>query len=384
MRKIIRNRLLDVRLPSGRSAFLWGPRRTGKSYWIREHFGDGLLIDLLKTDVFAEYAARPALLRERHADERRTIIIDEIQMAPELLNEVHWLIENKGTSFLLTGSSARKLRHGHANLLAGRAGSYSMCPLTYPEVEGFDIEAVMVSGLLPPHFLSDDPVFDLRSYVGDYLKQEIAAEATVRSIPVFSDFLRVAATRSGELINYTNVARESGVSAKTVRHYIEILEDTLLGYRLPPWRQARKRRLIDTEKFYLFDVGVTNYLSRRAPKAGTPEFGNAFEQFVMMELKAYQAYRNPEMEIHFWRTSTGFEVDFILNRMEVAIEVKSARRVGDHHLRSLRAVKEEFAANRSIVVSLETTKRTTDDGIEVYPYDEFLRSLWRDEIVSGT
>ena len=380
MRKNIQDRLLEINLSRGRSAFLWGPRRTGKSYWIREHCADCLLIDLLKTDVFAEYAARPALLRERHADETRTIVVDEIQLAPELLNEVHWLIENKGTSFLLTGSSARKLRHGHANLLAGRAGSYSMCPLAYPEVDGFDIEAAMVSGLLPPHFLSDDPILDLRAYVGDYLKQEIAAEASVRSIPVFADFLRVAATRSGELINYANVARESGVSAKTVRNYVEILEDTLLGYRLPPWGKAHRRRLIETEKFYLFDVGVTNYLSRRAPKAGTPEFGNAFEQYVMMELKAYKAYRRPEMDIYFWRTSTGYEVDFIINAMDVAVEVKGTRRVCDHHLRGLRALKEEFNPKRSLVVALESAKRTTDDGVEIMPYDQFLRSLWGGQI----
>lgn len=378
--KIIRKRLIDVNLTEGRSAFLWGPRRTGKSYWIREHFKDCLLIDLLKTDVFAEYAARPALLRERHADERRVIVIDEIQMAPELLNEVHWLIENRGISFLLTGSSARKLRHGHANLLAGRAGSYSMCPLAHPEVEGLDIEDVMITGLLPPHFLSNDPMLDLRAYVGDYLKQEIAVEASVRSIPVFSDFLRVAATRSGELINYANVARESGVSAKTVRGYIEILEDTMLGYRLAPWLKARKRRVIETEKFYLFDVGVTNYLARRAPRAGTPEFGNAFEQFIMMELKAYQAYRRPEMDIAFWRTSTGYEVDFVIGAMEFAIEVKSAPRIADHHLRGLRALKEEFDPKRSILVSLERESRTTDDGIEIMPYAAFLDTLWRDEL----
>lgn len=211
-------------------------------------------------------------------------------MVPDLLNEIHWLIENSRISFLMTASSARKLRRGHANLLGGRAWRYTMSPLTYGETSGFDLTQVVISGLLPPHFLSPDPIQDLRSYVADYLKEEIAAEAIVQNIPAFAEFLRVAALTSGELLNYTNVGRETGVSAKVVRNYFQILEDTLLGFRILPWRKSRKRRLIETEKFYLFDVGVTNYLARRRPEAGTPEFGKAFEQFLLMELKAYQAY----------------------------------------------------------------------------------------------
>lgn len=375
MSKIVK-RLIDLHLDSGRSAFLWGPRRTGKSYYIRQQLPDAVVIDLLKTDVFAEYAARPALLRERHASANRLIVIDEIQCAPELLNEVHWMIENLGTQFLLTGSSARKLRRTHANLLAGRALRHTMCPLAYPEVEGLDLEQVMISGLLPPHFLSRNPRLDLRAYVGDYLKQEISAEAVVRSIPSFADFLHVAALHSGELLNYTNVARESGVSAKTVRAYLEILEDTMLGYRLPPWRKARRHRLIETEKFYFFDVGIANYLARRNPAPGTPEFGHALEHYILMELQAYRAYRDPEMRMAYWRTSSGYEVDFILNDMETAIEIKSAPRIGDHHLRGLRALKAEFAPRRCCLVSLETEPRTTEDGIEILPWERFLMQLW--------
>ncbi len=253
-----------------------------------------------------------------------------------------------------------------------------MRPLCFPEADGLDIETVMVSGLLPPHFLSDDPILDIRSYVGDYLKQEISAEASVRSIPAFSDFLRVAATRSGELLNHANVARESGVSAKTVRLYIEILEDTMLGYRLPPWKKSRRRRLIDTEKFYLFDVGITNYLARRAPRLGTPEFGNSLEQFILMELQAYRAYRRPEMSIAYWRTSTGYEVEFIIDDMQLAIEVKSAQRVGNQHLRGLRALKSEFAPKRTFLICLENEPRETDDKIEIVPWNVFLNLLWSD------
>jgi predicted AAA+ superfamily ATPase len=379
MGKIV-SRRLNIELPSGKSAFLWGPRRTGKSYWIRHRFPDKIVIDLLKTDVFGEYASRPALLRERYGDYKDLIVIDEVQMVPELLNEVHWLIENRGLSFLLTGSSARKLRRSHANLLAGRARRFSLAPLTFFETEGFELERVLVSGLLPPHFLSDDPVADLRSYVGDYLKEEIAAEAIDQRIPAFAEFLRVAAVTSGELLNYTNVARETGVSAKVVRGYFQILEDTLLGQRIAPWRKAKGRRLIETEKFYLFDVGVANYLARRTPHVGTPEFGKAFEHYILMELRAYQAYVQPELDIRFWRTSSGQEVDFVLGDMELAVETKGAQRLHAGDLKGLVALKEEHRVRRAVLVSLETEKRAIAPGIEALPWKQFLEALWAGDL----
>lgn len=375
MRKIS-TRALTIELPSRRSAFLWGPRKTGKTYWLRQRYPAQVRLDLLQTDVFGEYAIRPALLRERYQDHRGLIVIDEIQMVPELLNEVHWLIENRGLSFLMTGSSARKLRRKHANLLGGRAWRYSMHPLTFPETEGFDLEAAMLSGLLPPHFLSPDPIRDLRSYVADYLREEIAAEAAVQSIPAFAEFLRVAALTNGELLNYTNVAREAGVSAKVVRGYFQILEDTLLGFRLAPWRKSRTRRMIETEKFYLFDIGVANYLSRRTPREGTPEFGKAFEHYILLELKAYQAYRNQELDIRYWRTSTGLEVDFVLGDMAVALEIKGARRVHEGDLKGLNALLAEHTVKHPLLVSLEREPRRLAGKIRVLPWQEFLRELW--------
>jgi predicted AAA+ superfamily ATPase len=378
--KHIKDRILDLSLPADRSAFLWGPRKTGKTYWIKRYFADAVIIDLLKTDVFADYASRPSLLREQYQEHRGLVVIDEIQMVPDLLNEIHWLIENTDVSFLMTGSSARKLRRRHANLLGGRAWRYTMAPLTHAETEGFDLEQIVVSGLLPPHFLSSDPVQDLRSYVADYLKEEIAAEAVIQNIPAFAEFLRVAALTSGELLNYTNVGRETGVSAKVVRNYFQILEDTLLGFRITPWRKIRNRRLIETEKFYLFDVGVTNYLARRAPRIGTPEFGNSFEHYILMELKAYQAYRNPELDIRYWRTSTGFEVDFVLDDMNVAIEVKGSQRVHSTHTRGLRALLEEHTVKRAVIVSLEKQPRKLDSSIEVLPWQVFLNTLWSGEL----
>ncbi|MBW2368948.1 MAG: ATP-binding protein [Deltaproteobacteria bacterium] len=378
--KIVKNRILDITLPKDRSAFLWGPRKTGKTYWLKDRFPESPIIDLLKTDVFADYASRPSLLREQYQAHKGLIVIDEIQMVPDLLNEIHWLIENSEVSFLMTGSSARKLRRGHANLLGGRAWRYTMAPLTFAETVGFDLEQVIITGLLPPHFLSPEPIQDLRAYVADYLKEEIAAEAIVQNIPAFAEFLRVASLTSGELLNYTNVGRETGVSAKIVRNYFQILEDTLLGFRISPWRKAINRRLIETEKFYLFDVGVANYLARRKPRIGTPEFGKSFEQYILMELKAYQAYRNPELDIRYWRTSSGLEVDFILGAMNVAIEVKASNRVHTGHTRGMKALLEENVVEKAIIVSLETQPRKPDPAIEIWPWQHFLDILWSGEL----
>jgi len=319
----ILQRLIDLKLPPKRSAFLWGPRKVGKSYWIRENLPQATIVDLLKTDVFADYVSKPSLLRERYQKQEGLIVIDEIQKIPSLLDEVHWLMENSGVSFLLTGSSARKLRGGHANLLGGRAWRKTMTPLSLMEVDEFDLEQIMASGLLPPHYLSPQPLEDLRAYVADYLKEEIAAQALTQNVPAFNEFLRVAAVTSSELINYVNIARETGVSHKVVRTYFDILEDTYLGFRIAPWKKTRNRRLITAEKFYIFDVGVTNYLARRQPKIGSAEFGKSFEHYILMELKSYQAYRDPDLPIAYWRTSTGKEVDFLLGDKDLAVEIKA-------------------------------------------------------------
>ena len=383
MRKIIQ-RYFQLTLPPGQSAFLWGPRRVGKSYWIRQNLPEAKLIDLLETDVFAEYASRPFLLRERFHDHKGLIVIDEVQKIPALLDEVHWLIENKGLSFLLTGSSARKLRRGHANLLAGRAWKRNMSPLSYFEVEGFDLERIMLSGLLPPHFLSLSPLEDIRAYVADYLKEEIAAEAAIQNIPSFSEFLRVAAITSSELLNYTNLAREVGISQKVVRTYFNILEDTYLGYRVPPWKKSKNRRMILTEKFYLFDVGVSNYLARRQVRLGSFEFGKSFEHYLLMELKSYQAYKNPDLPIVYWRTSAGQEVDFILGEKDLAIEIKGTSRVHEENIRSLLALLEDGPVKKCVVVCLEKEVRRIHPKIEVIPWTIFLQKLWADEFFTST
>jgi predicted AAA+ superfamily ATPase len=378
----ILRRQLSLDLAPGRSAFLWGPRKVGKTHWLHAHLaGKGTtLIDLLETDCFAEYASRPALLRERWKG--GLTVIDEIQKIPALLDEVHWLMGRKQAVFVLTGSSARKLRREHANLLGGRAWRFEMGPLSASEVQDFDLERALGSGLLPPHLLSSAPERDLRAYVADYLKEEIASEARPRDVPAFAEFLRVAALTSSELLNYTNVAREAGVSAKVVRGYFEILEDTLLGARLPAWKRARDRRMILTEKFYLFDVGVANYLARRKPVLGSADFGKSFEHWVLMELMNFRRYREPELDIRFWRTSTGLEVDFVLGDMQAAIEVKGSSRVHAGDLGGLRGLRQSHRVKHALVVSLEREPRIVDDGIEVLPWANFVERLWAGELAS--
>lgn len=378
MRKII-HRLFELNLPEGKSAFLWGPRKVGKTFWIKKHLQHAEIIDLLMTDLFADYASRPALLRERYQNHKAMIVIDEVQKIPALLDEVHWLIENKGISFLLTGSSARKLRRGHANLLGGRAWKRRMTPLSIMEVEGFDIERVMVSGLIPTHYLSEQPIEELRAYVADYLKEEIVTESLVQNIPAFNDFLRVAALTSSELINYANIARETGVNAKIVRTYFDILEDTYLGFRIKPWIRSQNRRMIETEKFYLFDVGVTNYLAKREPKIGSAEFGKSFEHYILMELIAYQTYRNPDLPIAFWRTSSNQEVDFILGEKDLAIEIKGSSRVHEVDAKHLLTLKEDGRVKKSVIVCMESQPRTILNDIEILPWRIFLERLWNKE-----
>lgn len=378
-------------IPDGHSVFVWGPRRTGKSWWIRKNLKAARLVDLLKSDVFAEYASRPALFRERviSAEWMRgmdTVVIDEIQRVPALLDEVHWLIENKGIRFVLTGSSARKLRRCHANLLAGRAWRREMRPVCLAEVvaagDGLsmvDLERIMKSGMLPPHYLSSSVDEELRAYVGDYLREEIAAETVVRNLPAFADFLRVAALSSSELLNCTNVARDVGVSAKVVRGYFEILEDTMLGFRIQPWRKSRTRRMIQAEKFYLFDVGVAHHLAHRTALAGTPEFGKGFEQLVLQELLAYKSYRAPDLELRYWRTSTGQEVDFVIDDLRLAVEVKASARIHPGDLRGLRALAEDGPVGRRIVVTAHGEPAVIEDGpgnIEVLPISHFVQALW--------
>ncbi|MBI3918367.1 MAG: ATP-binding protein [Betaproteobacteria bacterium] len=365
------------------SFFLWGPRQTGKSTLLRAAYPGAIWIDLLKTDELIRYLQRPALLREElEADvTRRLVVIDEIQKAPGLLDEVHWLIENRGRMFALCGSSARKVRRTHANLLGGRAVRRELLGLVSSEIgRGFDLVRALNHGFLPRHYLATDAGDRLRAYVNDYLREEIAHEGLARNLPAFSGFLSAAALSEGGIVNFANIARECGVSGPTVREYFQILVETLLGRFLPAWTRRPKRRTIQAPKFYFSDVGVVNALARRGRLApGSELFGRAFESWIRHELQAHCSYRRPDRELAHWRLASGIEVDFIVGDMDVAIEAKASERITSDHLKGLRALHEDHPnVRRRIVVCLEARARRTADGIDILPWRRFTEELWSD------
>jgi uncharacterized protein len=327
------------------SFFLWGPRQVGKSHLLLQRYPDAKWVDLLLTQEYVRYLERPGLLRDelRSMPPGTLTVIDEVQKVPALLDEVHWLIERQALVFALCGSSARKVRRGHANLLGGRALRHELFGLVSDELrDQFDLIRFVNHGTLPRHYLAERPGPMLRAYVDDYLKEEIAAEGVVRSLPTFSEFLRAAAIGDTELINYSNIARECGRSVNTVKEYYQILVDTLLGRFLPAWTRRPKRRVIQAPKFYFADVGVVNHLARRGRlEPGSELFGKALENLVHHELCAWREYHEQDLELSFWRLASGIEVDFLVGDIELAIEVKSARRVADSHLSGLRALRED-------------------------------------------
>ncbi|MFQ5744401.1 MAG: ATP-binding protein [Acidobacteriota bacterium] len=375
-------RALNIELPDGQSAFLWGPRKTGKSTYLRSRFPGSVVFDFLHTDLFIAMSKRPALLRERllandDAALRQPIILDEVQKVPAVLDEVHWLIENKGLSFILCGSSARKLKRGRANLLGGRAWRYEMFPLVSCELGEVDLLRALNRGMIPSHYLRDDYGKSLEAYVLDYLKEEVFAEGLTRNVPAFSRFFEAIGYSHGELTNYSNIARDCGVDSKTVKAYYQILVDTLLGVFVTPFKKRQGRQVISkAAKFYLFDVGVAGTLVKR--KIAEPRgeaFGRALEHFMLMELAAHSSMSEQGYEINFWRTKSGLEVDFVLGGGQVAIEVKGTSGVDSADLRGLRAFCEEFSPKRAIVVCLEKAERVIGP-IRIMPWDRFLSRLW--------
>jgi predicted AAA+ superfamily ATPase len=377
-------RWLNIDLPERSSCFLWGPRQTGKSTLLRECFPRSRRYDLLQSDEYRRLLHRPALFREeclnlasKEAETQTPIIVDEVQKVPDLLDEVHWLIENTPLQFILCGSSARKLRRGHGNLLGGRALRYELFPLVFPEIPDFSLETALNDGLMPSHYGSRLARQRLESYVGDYLKEEIVAEALTRNVPSFSRFLEMAALGNGEMLQFSTIARECGVSMPTVKSYYQILEDTLIGRFLPIYRKRPKRRVIATPRFYFFDVGVVGFLTKRGRILhGSELFGRAFEHLVFMELSAHSRYSELGYNLSYWRTASQLEVDFILGEHEVAVEVKGTENAQAHHFRGLAAFGEEYRVRRRILVSCDPRPRLTEQGIEILPWRVFLEDLW--------
>ena len=382
-------RTLDLDLPPGQTAFLWGARKTGKSTLLRRRFPLSARFDLLDTRLMLELTRAPWTFAERvralgAAQRGRPILVDEIQKVPALLDEVHRLIEADGLGFVLCGSSARKVRRGGANLLGGRAWSFALHPLTWPEIPDFDLLRALNRGLLPSHYDSPQPRRTLAGYVDDYLKEEVLEEGLARNAPAFSRFFDALAFSQGELVSYSNFARDCGVSSKTVKEYFQILVDTLLGTYVEPFGLRRSRAIITrAPKFYLFDVGVAGRMAgRRIERAAGPAFGRALEHFVLMEMRAFRSYRELDAPIRFWRTRSGLECDFVIGRKgDVAIEVKAGANPGGRDLRGIRAFGEEHQPRMAIVVCNASKPRRTADGIWVLPWERFLERLWGGEVI---
>lgn len=364
------------------SFFLWGARQTGKSTLINEVFADALKFDLLESEVFGQLLTRPQSLREIvEASQPSTVVIDEVQKIPILLNEVHRLIEKQKIQFVLTGSSPRKLLRTQQNLLGGRALRYELYPLSFAEIPDFNLATALNRGLIPNHYLSDDAEMLISSYIKSYLEDEIYAEARIRNLGLFSQFLHKAAFSNGEMVNYSNIATDCGISAPSVKEYFQLLADTMIGRYVLPYQKRPKRQVVSTPKFYFFDVGLVNHLlKRKSVEPGTEHYGHAFEHFIHMELNAHTHYTQKNYPITFWRTATKLEVDFILGDNEVAIEVKSSDNIQLKLLKNLRAFLEEYTVNRAIVISHERFPRQVGN-ILILPWREFLERLWAGQII---
>ena len=366
------------------SLFLWGARQTGKSTLLKALYPDSLYFDLLLSDVFERLRRNPSELRETVLASVASgpVIIDEVQKIPELLNEVHWLITNKNIRFILSGSSPRKILRSGANLLGGRALRYELYPLIYKEIPDFDLIRALNHGLLPRHYLSNKPEKLISAYIGSYLRDEIMAEAKIRNIASFSQFLTAAAFSNGEIVNYTNIAAECGVSAPTVKEYFQILEDTLIGRFLPSYQKKPKRRVIRAPKFYYFDIGIANYLlKRKSVVPGSETFGHAFEHFIYHEIYSYSSYSGLNFHISYWRTASQIEIDFVLGENEVAIEVKATQQANTRHLKGLKSFAEEYSVKKLILISNDPLPRQIGN-ISILPWKLFLDKLWAGEIIS--
>ena len=376
-------RKVNLEKYDGLSVFLWGARQTGKSTFLKKTYSDSLYIDLLLSQEFKRYLDSPEQFRQRCIanHQNKPVIVDEIQKLPELLNEIHWMIENENISFILSGSSPRKILRKNENLLGGRAIRLELYPLSFVEIPDFDILRAFNNGLLPRMYDSNNASVLLEAYVGSYLEDEIIAETKIRNAEIFSRFLSKAAFANGEFVNYTNIAQDCGVASSTIKEYYQILEETLLGSFVPSFQKKPKRRVVLTPKFYFFDIGIANYLLKRKHiEWGTLDAGHTFEHYIYMELKAYAQYSGKKFPIHYWHTSSQLEVDFILGDHECAIEVKANDNVNNKHFKGLKAFAEEYTVKKQIIVSNDPYIRQAND-ILIYPWRVFLEKLWFGEII---
>ncbi|EKD50980.1 MAG: hypothetical protein ACD_62C00377G0001 [uncultured bacterium] len=365
-------------LLENKSFFLFGPRSTGKTWLIKQQLqGKAIIIGLLTSDNLIRLTQNPGEIKDiilAHP-EKKLVVIDEIQKIPSLLSEVHQLLDTSDLRFLLTGSSARKLKKGNADMLAGRAWNASLFPLTFLEIDEFDLEHYLRWGGLPQVYPSRKPDEELSAYVETYLREEILAEGLIRKLPPFSRFLKTAALSNGQLINFTELGNDAAVSPSTVREYFNVLTDTLIGFQLEPWLSSKKRKAIQTAKFYFFDLGVTHALANtKNLERNSNLYGASFEQFIGLELRAYLSYSRIKENLTFWRSINGQEVDFLIGE-KVAIEVKATNRITSSDTKGLRTLAEEGVFKKYYLVSQDETIMKKD-FIECLHWKEFLNRLW--------
>lgn len=386
MRKFITDmyrRIFDIENRLDEAMFLFGGHQTGKSTLLKERFPKAVYIDLLKSDVRNRFKQHPEEFREsllRYPPET-LVIVDEIQKVPELLDEVHWLMVEKGLWFILSGSSARKIKKSGANNLGGRAIPETLFPLVSAEIPDFDLERAVQNGMIPRHYAVANARNRMRAYIDRYLKEEIIEEALVQNADEFVRFMEVAAIMDGEILNYENVASDCEVSANTVKAYYKILVDTLLGFEVPAYRKVIKRKLYKAPRFYYFDVGIANHLTKRchlAPR--TPEYGHAFEHLIMQEIAAYLGYTNSDEELTYWHTYENLEVDAVIGDARVAIEIKSKEHIDHDDKKGVTEFAKEHPDTRQIIVSRDRISRRSGD-VDLYYVTDFFKALWAGEII---
>lgn len=377
------HRIFDVENRLDEAMFLFGARQTGKSTLLKERFPKAIYIDLLKSDVRNRFKQHPEEFRESllRYPPKTIVIVDEIQKVPDLLDEVHWLMVEKGLWFILSGSSARKIKKSGANNLGGRAIPETLFPLVSAEIPDFDIERAVQNGMIPRHYMVANARNRMRAYIDLYVKEEIIEEALVQNVDEFIRFMEVAAIMDGEILNYENVASDCGVSANTVKAYYKILVDTLLGFEVPAYRKVIKRKLYKSPRFYYFDIGIANHLTKRyqlAPK--TPEYGHAFEHLIIQEIVAYLAYTNSDEELTYWHTYENIEVDAIIGDARVAIEIKSTDHVDHGDKKGIMEFAKEHPNAKQILVSRDRISRRSGN-VDLYYVTDFFKALWAGEII---
>ena len=376
------HRIFDIvnRLDEG--MFLFGGRQVGKSTLLRERFPDAIYVDLLDPDTRKRFERRTMEFYEMLVKypPKTLVIVDEIQKLPDLLDIVHKLMVEKDLHFILSGSSARKIKKAGVNQLGGRANEEHLYPLVYAEIPDYDFDRAIQNGMIPRHYDVKDARKRIQGYINLYLKEEIEAEALVQNIATFERFLEVAAVMNTEILNYDNIASDCGVSVNTVKAYFKILYDTLLGFEVKPYRKVVKRRLLQTSKFYYFDVGIPNYLLNRFHlMSETPEYGHAFENLVMQEIRAYLDYTDSPEELTYWHTYNKDEVDAVIGDARIAIEIKSTDRVESKHKKGLQKFVEEHPQAKQIIVSRDFLTRRSGD-IDLYYVTDFFKALWDGEV----